>query len=122
MKNKALFFLALGLCSLLPVQQKAQATSAGETWGIIGTALGGTALGLQALNGINNRGRRYSRGGHYYMPQRHYPLNTASYYPTHSYTPTYYAQPSYSNVYHNYYNRPTPMNCARNSYGFYGGY
>lgn len=55
MKKKALCFLALASCMLLAMPTEVKATDSGTTWGMVGTALGATSLGLQVYDRVNNR-------------------------------------------------------------------
>lgn len=55
MKKKAMYFLVLALAVIAPMQSDAKATDSGTTWGIIGTTLGATSLGLQVYDRVNNR-------------------------------------------------------------------
>ena len=118
--KKILLVLCVIWLSVLPMPP-AQATDSGTTLGIIGTALGGTALGLTALNSMGfGFGRRHggmggSIGyGGYGMGMGY---GGGSYYSA----PVMYQQPMYTG-YGGYGGGGYGMGYQQASYGYGGGY
>ena len=104
-KKAILFSLSLLSFNLFLPEQKANATPAALTLGIIGTALGGTALGLGALNSYQLYRQR--RNNQSYYDDSSYYAPTQSYYEDDS----YYIPTSQANYYYDDCN---------DSYGGYG--
>ncbi len=106
-KKAILFSLSLLTFNLFLPEQKANATPAALTLGIIGTALGGTALGLGALNSYQLYRQRRNNNQAYYYDDSSYYAPTQSYYEDDS----YYTPTSQGNYYYDDCN---------DSYGGYG--
>jgi len=109
---KQFLLFSLLLITQLPVK----ATDSGTTWGMIGTAMGATALASQYYGGYNNRGY-YRRPAHYHRYSYGIPLiggfSSSTYYPQ----PTYYTPPAmYAQPW--YYAQPSSYYYRTNYYGF----